>query len=231
MIRRLRAGRSAATALSTFLLLGSFFAAAAQSPSSGGDRTPAQAPSEKQADDSAAPAQPKRARKVITNDDLDADRARASAAGEKSSGGIPATGMCDAQCAEEAREMTGMGPEREGEWQVQLAAARRNLSADTQWSGAYWQATQAVRNFCTFQYQQQAAALPSGSDFQSRVERARRQKYAEEMGRVLGQTVANASARIERLIQEAGDAEPVRAAIMRVLSSRLTNSCDDSDDP
>jgi hypothetical protein len=46
------------------------------------------------------------------------------------------------------------------------------------------------------------------------------------MSRVLGQNVANANAQIERMAQGAEEAEPARAAIMRVLAQRVNDSCD-----
>jgi hypothetical protein len=69
-------------------------------------------------------------------------------------------------------------------------------------------------------------AVPSGSDYNAQVERAKRQKYVEDMSRVLGQNVANANAQIERMAQGAEESEPARAAIMRVLAQRVNDSCD-----
>jgi hypothetical protein len=232
MIRKVGSANFAARWLGSIVLLGSSLAAAAQSPSSGANPAPAPAPSVKQADKAAdggaAPAQPPKKRKVITNDDLNADRGRQDgdvAAGEKAVHAISGTGICDEECAEQARQIAGIGPEQEGEWQIQLAAARRNLSADTQWPGAYVDLSRAVKIYCTFVRQQRAAPLPSGSDYMSQVERARRQKDAEDMKRALGQRVANAEGEINRLVQQASD-EPVRAAIMSALASRLDDSCD-----
>jgi hypothetical protein len=73
----------------------------------------------------------------------------------------------------------------------------------------------------------ETTAVPSGNDYGARVERARREKYAEDMGRVLGQTVNNANAQIDRMAQQADDSsDPARGAIMRVLAQRVNNSCD-----
>ncbi len=234
MISSSSAGRPVLVWIFAFFLLGSYFAAAAQAPSSSGDSAPAQSSPEKQPDKptdaTAAPAQPKKPHHVITDEDMAAYHSRnpdGSLNGGKSTRGIPATGLCDDECAEEARQMMGFGPDREGEWRIQLATARKSLGEDTEWPAAYAQAARAVETYCTFQYQQEAAALPSGNDWASQVERAKREKYAEEMGRVLMQNVTNANARVNQLIQQAEDGEPVRAAIMRVLASRVTDSCPD----
>jgi hypothetical protein len=234
MTPKLHSGKFAATWLCSFVLVGTFLTAAGQSTSSSANAPPAPAPvpSEKQTDktsaDRAAPAQPEKKRKVITNEDLEAHRGRQDgdvAAGYKSVHAIPGTGACDDDCAEQARQIAGIGPEQEGQWQFQLAAARRNLAADTQWPGAYMELSGAVKTYCTFIRQQRAAPLPSGNDYMSQVERARRQKDAEDMQRALGQRVANAEGEINRLVQQASD-EPVRAAIMQTLASRLDDSCD-----
>ena len=190
--------------------------------------------SPKQADSAPATSQsqPPKPHKVITNDDIAADHARAlgkGAGGGKAGPQVPESSACDAGCAAEARDMSGYGPEHEGEWQFLLAAARRNLAADKQWAAAQRELANAVQNLCTFEYQQQVAVPPSGSDWQSLVDRAQRQKEVENMTRMLNQNLSNANARMGRLIQQADEAEPVRGAIMQVLASRINDSCADDD--
>ncbi len=240
MIRRPRCAALTGAWLSAFALLGSIQFAAAQSNAN--PSPPAQAPAEKQSDKSAntpaskpgdahaAPEQAAKKPKVITNDDLNADRARHNdgfAGGRIDTHAIPGTGVCDDECAEQARQMTEFGPGRDGEWQFALTAARRNLARDTAWPGAYATLARAVKTYCTFQEQLETTAVPSGNDYGARVERARHDKYAEDMGRVLGQTVNNANAQIDRMAQEADTiSEPARGAIMRVLAQRVNESCD-----
>jgi hypothetical protein len=190
--------------------------------------------SPKPADGAPAPvqSQPARPQKVITTEDIEAGRALAAgktAGAGKAAPLVPETSACDAECAAEARQITGFAPDREGEWQFLLASARRNLQADKQWAAAQRDLASAVQNLCTFEYQQQVAVPPSGSDWQSRVDRAQRDKTVENMTRMLNQKVSNANARMNRLIQQAGEAEPVRGAIMSVLASRVNNFCADSD--
>lgn len=222
-------------ALAVFALLvcGNLFAAAAQTKSAADNSASATSPTtkpdstqEKSGTDDSAAQKPAKPRKVITNDDIDAAHRRAAA---KSGGApndlIPQGGLCDDGCAYEARELLGIGPEREGEWQMQLAAARRNLAGDARWRQANFELTQAVQLYCTYARQQRKAALPTGNDWNSRVERAERQQYADNMGRTLSQKLSNATAGMNRVVEETQDVEPVRAAMMRVLASRLVDSC------
>jgi hypothetical protein len=180
-------------------------------------------------DTDSAPAQkPPKPRKVITNDDIDAAHARAARElrGDANDGGTPGVGgQCDEDCAFEARRQLGYGPEREGEWQMQITIARRNLALDTRWRQANFELSEAVQLYCQFAYQQQKTPVPSGNDFNSLNERARRQQYAAEVGRTLGQKLSNATAAMNRLIHETRQLEPVRATVMSVLESRMLNSC------
>lgn len=230
-----RAARIANGALAALALLacGIFSPAAAQTKSTGDNPAADSSPSTKAdsaaakspADDSEAQ-KPAKARKVITNDDIDAAHGRGvTRTGGRPNDLIPQGGICDDECAHEAREQLGIGAEREGEWQMQLAAARRNLAADARWRQANSELTQAVQLFCTYATQQRKAALPTGNDWNSRVERAERQQYADNMGRTLSQKLSNATASMNRVVGETEQAEPARAAMMRVLSSRLLNSC------
>jgi hypothetical protein len=237
MTRELRAALMAAVALGALASAGALRFAAAQSAAS--ENNPAatkNAPnppndgksSEKKSEQ---PAPQTEKPKVITNDDINADRARGkdgSAPGAaKDTHAIAGTGECDDLCAEQARELAGFGPDRDGEWQFALTAARRSLAADPAWSGAYVALARGVNQYCTFQQQLQMTAVPSGNDYNSRVERAKTQKYAEDMNRVLEQNVVNANAEIERMAQQAEQtSEPARGAIMRVLAQRVNDSCD-----
>jgi hypothetical protein len=240
----IRKARLAALWLVTVTLLGCAVCPAAAQSSANGGNPPPQNSANKQTDkpagdsagtsagnpgaDTATPSESKKSR-VITNDDINADRARHNDGfgGGRNTHAIPGTGECDDQCADEARDMAGFGPDQEGEWRFALTAARRNLAADTAWPGAYVTLARAVKTYCTFQQQVQATATPSGNDYGSRVERARHDKYVENMGRVLGQTVDNANAQIDHMAQQADDnEEPARGAIMRVLAQRVNHSCD-----
>ncbi|MGA8012309.1 MAG: hypothetical protein WB949_07780 [Candidatus Acidiferrales bacterium] len=239
MIRRPRSAGIAVLSLCSFVWAGSFHLASAQSPANASNPPSTQDSADKKPDkaaedrgssgQAATPAQPKKP-KVITNDDINADRARHNdgfAGGRVDTHAIPGTGVCDDDCAEQARQMTEFGPDRDGEWRFALTAARRNLAADTAWPGAYATLARAMKTYCTFQEQLETTAVPSGNDYGARVERARREKYAEDMGRVLGQTVNNANAQIDRMAQQADDSsDPARGAIMRVLAQRVNNSCD-----
>jgi hypothetical protein len=230
-----RAVRIANGALAGFALLtcGLFSAVAAQTRSAADNFGAASSPTpkpdrpqDKSATDVSAAQKPAKPHKVITNDDIDAAHGRAAA---KSGGApndlLPQGGICDDDCAHQAREQLGIGPEREGEWQMQLAAARRNLAGDARWRQANFELTQAVQLYCTYATQQRKAALPTGDDWNSRVERGERQQYADNMGRTLSQKLSNATAGMNRLVEETRDAEPARAAMMSVLASRLLNSC------
>jgi hypothetical protein len=195
----------------------------AEKQSSGPDKTSAEnSPSQK----------PTKSRKVITNDDMDRAHVRPAqrtTSARKAGDSIPATGICDEECAYEARQQMGFGAEREGEWQIQLVAARRNLALDARWRQAYFELNQAAQLYCTFMNQQRAAVLPSGNNYQAAYERAERKQYAENMGRTLSEKLSNASAATNRLMEETRDLEPVRAAIMSVLASRPYHSCQSID--
>lgn len=51
------------------------------------------------------------------------------------------------------------------------------------------------------------------------------------MNRTLGMGVQNAAAQINRLIEEASEREPARAAVMSVLAGRIFNQCASLYDP
>jgi len=244
-IRKAVGAANGALAVFALLACGIFSPAAAQTSSGTHNSAAASSPATKSdnvqdkpdtaaksgTDDSSAQ-KPAKPRKVITNDDLDAAHGRGAArTGGKLNDLAPIGGLCDDGCAHEAREQLGIGPEREGEWQMQLAAARRNLASDARWRQANFELTQAAQLYCTYATQQRKAALPTGDDWNSRVERAEREQYADNMGRTLSQKLSNATATMNRVVEETQDSEPVRAAMMRVLASRQLNSCSYIYDP
>jgi len=235
MIRRSSIAQSVAICFCALLAGGCFSPVAGQSERTSGNPPAATAAAEKESGapeksnaESSPSQKPVKPRKVITNDDMDAAHARPAqglARGPKTRDSIPATGICDEGCAFEARQQMGYGPEREGEWQIQLAAARRNLAADARWRQVYFELNQAAQLYCVFVNQQRTAVLPSGNNFQAAFERGERQQYAESMGRTLSQKLSNASSATNRVIGETRELEPVRAAMMSVLVSRQYNSC------
>ena len=235
MIRERDVPRFAAAWLFVFALLACSRSAAAQSvPSTADNSAATQDSPDKKADTPAAfapalaPTQPKKPR-VITNDDIKADRIghNLGFAGGRNLRESAGNGDCDDECADQAREMAGFdGDDQEGDWRFALAAARRNLATDRAWPGAYATLARAVKTYCTFQQQVQQAAVPTGNDYSSRVERAKRERYVEDMTRVLRQTIDRANAQIEQMAQQADDAEePARSAILRVLAQRAIDSC------
>jgi hypothetical protein len=175
--------------------------------------------------------QPAKPHRVITNDDINAFHARENAklGGSGKDAGIFPTGECDSDCTQLVRDELGFGPEQEGEWQFRLATARQALAVDSQWRADYQELSRVEKESCDFQYQMQAAALPTGNDWNSGVERARRQEYAENMGRTIAQGISNATTRMNQHMNDVRTLDPVRAAMMEVLESRLQNSCSDDD--
>ena len=170
--------------------------------------------------------------KVITTEDLETPQAgknyHLKAVSESPS---PDAARCDAECASEAREISGFGIDRLGEWDVQFIAAKQWLASSAEWRRAYFEALQKTRMYCTFQGQQDKARPPTGNDYRSRYERARQEQYEDNMNRTLSIGVQNAAAQISRLIDDADEREPVRAAVMRVLAGRIFNQCAGLYDP
>src|SRR6202011_4223595 len=129
LIHRRGLAQSIALCFCALVASGCFGSAAGQSNSTTGD-PPVATDSVKQSEtldktsvDGSPPQKPAKTRKVITNDDIDTAHARARqgrASSQKSQDPISATGICDEGCAYEARQQMGYGPEREGEWQIQL---------------------------------------------------------------------------------------------------------------
>lgn len=217
------------------------FSTAAQSGPSGGNApaAPADTPKssgEKQTPpaENFAPAKPAKPRKVITNEDIDAAHARdASKIGKDGKFAAPIFGsaLCNDECAQTAHDELGFQPEQEGEWQMQLAAARRALAADSAWLRAYGNASQKEKMYCDFVTQEQNTILPEGNDYWARVDRAKHQQYAENMGRTLSQGVQGAANQINQLIEGVRPVDPVRASIMGVISYQIFNSCPAIVDP
>lgn len=173
--------------------------------------------------------------KVITTEDLEASHSKekkqdqfVKASGKASSD--PAS--CDADCADEARAEASMGPDQEGEWQAQFSAALHYLSADATWRYAYSNGLQKAQMYCSLQEQLRKAPPPSGNDYRSRVERAKREQYAEDMNHTLSVGLQGTSTQMTNMISEAWKTDPVRASIMSVLAGRIFNQCADlADDP
>jgi hypothetical protein len=220
------------------LILLASLPAAAQSGPSSGNATTAQADPPKASDEKPAsagePPAPAKPRKVITNEDIEAAHAReGSKIGDDGNYAAPIFGsaVCNDQCAHMAHEELGFGPEQEGEWQMQLAAARHNLAVDSAWLREYGNASQKEKMYCDFLTQQQKVILPQGNDYWARVDRAKHQQYVEEMGRILSQGVESASNQINQVIEGVRPVDPVRATIMGVISYQVFNSCPAIVDP
>ena len=167
--------------------------------------------------------------KVITTDDLAASHSKekryqlAKYSGKAS----PDPASCDADCAAEAREEAGMGPEQEGEWQAQLSAAKHYLSGDATWRYAYSNGLQKAQMYCSLQEQLRKAPPPSGNDYRSSVEGAKQEQYAEDMNHTLSTSLQGTGTQMNILIEDAQKTDPVRAAIMSVLAQRIFNQCAD----
>lgn len=168
--------------------------------------------------------------KVITTDDLGAlhSKEREQHSLAKSNGkALSDPASCDADCAAEARDQVGMGPDQEGEWQAQLSAALHFLSEDTAWRYAYMNGLRKAKMYCTFQEQLRKTPVPSGNDYRSGVERARREQYADDMDHTLSMGLQGARTQMDNLVTNAQKTDPVRAAVMGVLAERVFNQCAD----
>lgn len=168
--------------------------------------------------------------KVITTDDLEASRSKEKKPQEfaKTAGKAQADpAACDADCADEARDEAGMGPDREGEWQAQFSAALHYLSGDATWRYAYTHGLQNAQTYCSFQEQLRKAPPPSGNDYRSRMERAKQEQYAHDMNHTLSVGLQGTRTQMNILIEDAEKTDPVRAAVMSVLAQRIFNQCTD----
>jgi len=111
---------------------------------------------------------------------------------------------------------------------MQLVSARAALAKDDAWREKLWQVIQQSELYCNFLNQQSHVILPTGTDFNSRVERARQRQSTRDMERGLQQSLDAAVGQARGHIQELNDLFPVRSAMMQVQLSRLENlSCDE----
>jgi hypothetical protein len=226
-MNRKRKAANIAAACFCFFLFGASRPLRAQTnntnPSSPAQKNADSAGSPKSAETSAAAAATK-THKVITNDDIDAAHARPDRG--QPTGPVTGTGLCDEDCAQLVRQSMGYQSWQDGEWHIQIEAARFKIASDLEWQRAYADAVHKTTDYCNFQYQQEAAVLPTGNDFYARVDRAKRQQYVETMGQGLRQRMEGARLQMSRLIEAARAVEPVRAAAMQVLSNRALTTCD-----
>ena len=83
--------------------------------------------------------------KVITTDDLEKPQTgtkyHLKMASESTSSDAA---QCDAECATKAREVAGFGPDRLGEWDVQLIAAKHSLASNPEWRRVYFEDRKSV---------------------------------------------------------------------------------------
>jgi hypothetical protein len=173
-------------------------------------------------------ATPLKPKKVLTNDDLDTH-----SNGGLSSGSRIVTGdsssllTCESVCEQQARAQVGYDSDREGEWQMQVANARRDLVADTEWRNLLSQTIQQTRTYCNFLEQQSRKTAPGNNSYNAQVQRARNQQYFENMDRTLQQGLESLANRSQNRIQEVQALSPVRAAMMTVQLSRIAErNCD-----
>ena len=171
------------------------------------------------------PATAAKPHKTITNDDIDAAHAHDFVDRDEPTGPVTGTGLCDEDCAQQARSWMGYQNGQDGDWELQIEAARVKLAADTEWQRAYADAARRTKDYCNFLYQQQAAVLPSGNDFYARVDRAKRQQYVDSMGQALRQAMDGTRSQMSRLTEATRAVEPVRAAVMGVLEQRVLSTC------
>lgn len=170
-------------------------------------------------------------KKVFTDDDVYALRAKGGLANDDDAGAAMiygAMGACDADCEEEIKEKLEITPEQEGEWKLQLTAARREIGEDRIWREIYSKGQQTMRTVCGLRAQIQNAVVPSGNDYQSRLERAKQQKMFEDDETAMGQQMSNAIAAMNQHIAQFSAREPVRATMMAAIGERLFNDCPDS---
>jgi hypothetical protein len=169
--------------------------------------------------------------KVFTDDDVFALRAKGGLANDDDAGSAMiygAIGACDANCEQEIKEKLEITPEQEGEWKLQLTAARREIGEDRVWRDIYAKGQQIMHNVCNLRVQIQNTAVPSGNDYQSRLERAKQQKMFEDEATAMGQQMSNSIAAMNQHIVQFSAREPVRAAMMAAIGERVFNDCPDS---
>lgn len=167
-------------------------------------------------------------KKVLTNDDLDThSNAGLSSGGRILTGDSSSLLTCESVCEQQARGQLGYDSDREGEWQMQVANARRDLAADTEWRNLLSQTIQQTRTYCNFLDQQSRKTAPNNNSYDAQVQRARNQQYFENMDRSLQQGLESLANRGQNRIQEVQALSPVRAAMMTVQLSRIAErNCD-----
>jgi len=180
-------------------------------------------------DNSGVPKTPKK-RKVFTDDDVSALRAKGGLANDDDAGSAMiygAIGACDAECEQEIKVKLGITPGQEGEWKLQVTAARREIGEDRAWRELYAKGQQTMRTVCGLRAQIENASVPSGDDYQSRLERTKQQKMFEDEEAMMGQQMANAIAAMNQHMAQFSAREPVRATMMAAIGERLFNECPD----
>jgi hypothetical protein len=166
---------------------------------------------------------PAKSHKVITNDDPEFQHTiRPRSSGDNT----PQRGRnfllsCDLDCERQAKDLLAYGPDREADWQMQVVGARSALAKDDAWRGMLWHVIQQSELYCNFLNQQSHLLAPTGTDFNSRVERARQEQSSREMAHSLQQSLDAALGVARGHIQELSDLFPVRAAMMQVQLSRI----------
>ncbi len=128
---------------------------------------------------------------------------------------------CDAPCEQKAREKLGYDSDREAEWQMQIVSARASLVADDEWRQLLSQTIQQTQTYCNFLAQQSQQVSPSGNSFNAQVQRARNDKYFQDMDRTLRQSLQSLANQRNTRIQDVNALAPVRAAMMNVQASRI----------
>ena len=179
------------------------------------------------AQENSTTAKPPKKRKVITDDDLAALHAKGGIANDDAaSPKIYGTlGACDLECEQEVKDEMQVTPEQEGEWKLQMTAARREIGEDRQWRELYGKGQQVVKWVCMLRDQEMNVPLPSGNDYQSRLERARQQKMFEEQELASEQQMQNVQFGMSQYIQQISSSEPVRSVMMDVIARRLFDRC------
>ncbi len=165
------------------------------------------------------PTAPTKAKKVITNDDLEPHASGQSHAAANGDSGSYLT--CEATCEQEAREEAGYDADREAEWQMQIVNARRELAADVEWRRLLLQAIDQSNRYCNFLSQQSQKVAPSGNSYSARLQRAKADQYFQNMDKTLQQGLQNLAAQMTRHTNEVGELSPVRGAMMHVQGERI----------
>jgi len=176
-----------------------------------------------QADASQKPAPATKPKHVYTDDDFQPKSSSQSGNGQLGTSENSPYLNCDRACEQSAREKLGWGPDREGEWQIQIIQARRDLIADKQWRELLWNLMQRLTQYCNLQAQESQQVSPSGSDYNSRVARARANQYFENMDRTLRQSLQTAVNGVQSHVQDVYSLEPVRAAMMASQVDRIVD--------